>query len=100
MNVLTKPGIEMCDGKVLRTWGRPRVPPVEIIVNGRPVEAFPGETLHAALLAAGIRVFGERGVFCGMGVCYECLVTIDGEPDRRSCMTPVRESMEIITHEG
>lgn len=100
MNGLTKAGIEMCDRESLRTWERSSLAvPTEIIVNGRRIEAFPGETVHAALLAAGISVSGAFGVFCGMGVCYECLVTIDGEPDRRSCMTLVREAMEITTHE-
>ena len=90
----------------LRISERTRSAPVSIIVNGRRIRAFEGETVHAALVAAGFRVLresrtgcGGRGVFCGMGVCYECLVTIDGEADRRACMTPVREGMEIMIHE-
>jgi predicted molibdopterin-dependent oxidoreductase YjgC len=78
---------------------------VSITVNGKPVEAFAGETVYAALSAAGFRVLREsrtgtgRGAFCGMGVCYECLVTIDGKPQQRACMTPVRDGMEILTNE-
>jgi hypothetical protein len=75
-------------------------------VNGRPVQATPGETVLAALTAAGYKavkrsnVRGEaRGPFCGMGVCYECLVTIDGVPKRRACMVEVAENMEIILDE-
>jgi sarcosine oxidase subunit alpha len=54
------------------------------------------------LWAAGIRGLrktaktGEpRGIFCGMGVCYDCLVTIDGVPNQRACMTLVEDRMEI-----
>ena len=73
-----------------------------IVVNGRPCPAYQGETVHAALLAAGYRVLRHtvktgqpRSFFCGMGVCYDCLVTIDGVPNQRACMTLVRDSMEI-----
>jgi D-hydroxyproline dehydrogenase subunit gamma len=79
---------------------------VTIRVNGRSVAAFPGETVLAALTAAGFKVLkksnvrGEdRGPFCGMGVCYECLVTIDGVPKQRSCMVEVAENMEVTVHE-
>ena len=75
-------------------------------VNGKPVTAFAGETLFAVLLAEGIRTLrhpsensteAARGGFCGMGVCQECRVTIDGVPDRRACMTEVRQGMEVVT---
>jgi len=88
----------------LRIKGR-RGKPVTIRVNGRPVTAYIGETLFAALLAAGIKTLRHsvkdqtktaRGGFCGMGVCQECRVTVDGFLDRRSCMTEVREGMEVV----
>jgi sarcosine oxidase subunit alpha len=73
-------------------------------VDGRPVAALVGDTVAAVLLAQGIRQFrrtpkrGEpRGVFCGMGVCYECLVTVDGVPNVRACMTAVAPGMNIET---
>jgi sarcosine oxidase subunit alpha len=75
-------------------------------VNGKPVTAFAGETLFAVLIAEGIQALrhpsgdsteAARGGFCGMGVCQECRVTIDGTPDRRACMTEVREGMEVLT---
>ncbi len=75
---------------------------ISIVVNGREISAYEGESVHAALTAAGIRNFrisktGEsRGFFCGMGICYECLVTIDNIPDQRACMTLVKDRMEII----
>ena len=79
-----------------------RGPKIRIVVNGRKIFAFEGETVHVALTAAGIRNFrisktGEpRGFFCGMGICYECLVTIDNIPNQRACMTLVKDKMEII----
>jgi hypothetical protein len=90
----------------LRIAGIDRCQMVHIRVNGRSVSATPGETVLAALTAAGLKtlkksnVRGEaRGAFCGMGVCYECLVTINGVPKQRSCMVEVAENMEIIVHE-
>ncbi len=82
-----------------------RGPQVRIYVNGQAVFAHAGESVHAALLAAGIRTLRKsqtgqgRGVLCGMGVCYECLATIDGVPNVRSCMTEVQADMEIETDE-
>lgn len=79
---------------------------VALSVNGIPVNAYSGETVFAVLLAEGIRALRRpvknhsetaRGGFCGMGVCQECRVTIDGMPDRRACMTEVREGMEVVT---
>jgi predicted molibdopterin-dependent oxidoreductase YjgC len=72
-----------------------------IEVDGRPVSAEPGQTVAAALLGAGITVFrhtptgAPRGVFCGMGVCFDCLVTVDGLTDQRACITPVRPGMRV-----
>jgi predicted molibdopterin-dependent oxidoreductase YjgC len=90
----------------LRIAGIDRQPMFNILVNGRAIAATPGETVLAALTAAGFKVLkksnvrGEaRGPFCGMGVCYECLVTIDGVPKQRSCMVEVAENMEITIHE-
>lgn len=61
-----------------------------------------GQSLAAALTAAGIRSFREtrregpgRGVFCGMGVCQDCLVVVEGEPNQRACMTKAKPGMEV-----
>ncbi len=78
---------------------------IVIQVNGIPLTAYEGETVHAALTAAGIYPLrktpsGEtRGAFCGMGVCYECLMNVNHIPDQRACMTPVQDGMEIRTHD-
>ncbi len=75
---------------------------IKIFVNGNACTAYEGETLHAALLAAGYRVLRKtlkthqpRGFFCGMGVCYDCLVTVNGAPNQRACMIRVIDRMEI-----
>jgi sarcosine oxidase subunit alpha len=73
-------------------------------VNGRRVAAFAGETLFAVLVVEGFRIVrppvegaSASGGFCGMGVCQECRVTVDGVADRRACMTAVRDGMEVVT---
>ena len=69
--------------------------------EGRPIAALPGEPLGAALLAAGERVCrrtpsgAPRGLFCGIGVCQDCLVTVDGVPNRRACMTAARRGATV-----
>jgi predicted molibdopterin-dependent oxidoreductase YjgC len=72
-----------------------------IEINGHKVQARSGQTLAATLIAAGILALrrtptGEpRGIFCGMGVCFDCLVTIDGIPDQRACMILAQPGMKI-----
>jgi len=75
-----------------------------ITVDGEPVQAYPGETVATTLLALGRRTLrhtdrlhAPRGVFCGMGVCFDCLVTVDVQPNVRACMTTVRRGMVIET---
>ena len=76
---------------------------VTISVDGVPLQAYQGETIAGALLANGQRAWrrtegGEpRGLFCGMGICYDCLVTVDGLPNVRACITPVIEGMVVET---
>jgi predicted molibdopterin-dependent oxidoreductase YjgC len=76
---------------------------VQLLVDGEPIPAYEGETVAAVLLAAGRRAFrrtvpgGEpRGIFCGVGVCFDCLVTVDGS-QIRACVTPVRDGMQVTT---
>jgi NADPH-dependent 2,4-dienoyl-CoA reductase/sulfur reductase-like enzyme len=71
-----------------------------ILFAGRPVDCLDGDTVAAALVAAGELVCriapdgGPRGVFCGMGVCHDCVVVVDGAPVR-SCMTRARDGMVV-----
>lgn len=77
---------------------------IEIFIDGDSVTAFKGETVAAVLLAEGIRTFGHssetgkpRSMYCGIGICYQCLVTVDGVPNIRACQTPVADGMAIET---
>jgi len=80
----------------------PPTEPVRILFEGREIIAARGESLAAALLAAGVERFGEsplsgspRAPFCMIGNCYECLLEIDGEAARQACLTRVREGMLV-----
>lgn len=76
---------------------------IKINIDGNEVTAFEGETVAAVLLAEGRRAFrytrgGQpRGLFCGMGICFDCLVTVNGSPDIRACITPVSDGMVVET---
>lgn len=76
---------------------------VSLFVNGVPVTMRAGSVVSAAIMASGISVFrqsvkGEaRGPLCGMGLCFECRVTIDGEAHSRSCQTVCRDGMDVRT---
>jgi len=77
-------------------------PAIKIFVNNQTLEVLEGETLAAALWANGLIAIGQnpgaelpRGMYCGIGHCYECRVTVDGIQDVRSCLIPVREGMQI-----
>ncbi|MFF6995934.1 (2Fe-2S)-binding protein [Streptomyces sp. NPDC008313] len=79
----------------------------EIIIDGRPLPFVEGQTVAAALVAAGRVAWRTtrighrpRGVFCGIGVCFDCLVTIDGAGNQRACMVPARPGMTVMTGEG
>jgi predicted molibdopterin-dependent oxidoreductase YjgC len=89
------------------TEGIERGRPLRFTFDGAPVEAFEGETVAAALLAAGVRALRRsekrnepRGVFCGMGSCFECRMVIDGQMNVRACLTPVAEGMAVETQRG
>lgn len=80
---------------------------VEVSIDGEPARARAGDTVAAALLAAGVDrcrttpVSGApRGPYCLMGVCFDCLVTIDGVGSRQACLVPVREGMAVETQSG
>lgn len=79
---------------------------VEILIDGRPVLALAGQSVAGALHQAGVDVLrrnpvtGEpRGAFCGMGICFECELTINDVPGSRACMTPVSAGLRIDTED-
>lgn len=80
---------------------------VAVVVDGAEVEARAGDTVAAVLLAAGRRACrtmpdsdAPRGPFCMMGVCFDCLVTVDGAPNQQACMVTVTRGMRIETQRG
>lgn len=78
-----------------------------IVVDGNKISAITGEPIAAALLAVGIRKFrftprfgNARGLFCGIGRCTDCVMTVDGQPNVRTCVTPVKDGMIVETQRG
>jgi hypothetical protein len=75
-----------------------------ITVDGHPVQCREGQTIAAALIGAGevawrtTRRTGEqRGLFCGIGVCFDCLVTVNGDGPLRACLVAARPGDEVCT---
>ena len=80
---------------------------ITIYVDGKPVPAREGETIAAALIAAGWvglrkteKLHRPRGVFCAIGKCTDCVMTVKGVPNVRTCVTTVEPGMRIRTQEG
>jgi D-hydroxyproline dehydrogenase subunit gamma len=79
---------------------------VKITVDESEVSAFEGESVASVMMVEGkvaMRTTTEgqpRGVFCGMGVCFDCLVIVDDVPNTRACMTWVKEGMRVKTQKG
>ena len=84
----------------------PSADPIGIRFDGRPLSALPGETVAAALSAAGILAFrrtpsgAPRGLWCGMGACFDCLVTVDGRANQRACLVKVAAGMVVESAPG
>jgi len=80
---------------------------VSIEVDGRAIPAYEGEPIAAALIASDIKTLrktkriGEpRSLFCAKGVCTDCVMTVNGTPNIRTCITPVEKGMKIEKQEG
>lgn len=77
--------------------------PIRITVDGEPVPGVAGQSVAGVLLAAGrtswrtTRSGAPRGVFCGIGACFDCLLTVNGVPDVRACRRPAADGDEIRT---
>lgn len=85
----------------------PAIAPVTFSFDGVPVEGRPGEPIAAALFAAGVRVLrtmprlgDERGGFCMIGRCTDCMVVVDGIPNVRACITSVAAGLDVCTQHG
>jgi len=80
---------------------------ISLKVDGKDIRAHAGDTVASAMLAAGVDHFrttpvteSPRAPYCLMGVCFDCLVTIDGVGSRQACLVPVREGMAVETQLG
>ena len=85
----------------------PGAPTLAVTIDGKAFTARAGDTVAATLIAAGLvdcrttPVLGvARGPFCMMGVCFDCLVVIDGRPNQQGCMIAVRDGMRIERQQG
>ena len=77
---------------------------IKIHVDGRTIDAFAGEPIAAALMANGIKVLRytkikkePRGIFCAIGQCNDCVMTVNGRPNVRTCVTRAEDGMKIET---
>lgn len=75
--------------------------------DGRPVPFTEGQSVGAALTALGVRSWRTtriegrpRGLFCGIGVCFDCLVAADGRPNQRACLLPATRGLTVTTQKG
>jgi len=79
--------------------------PIQVRVDGQPVSVPPGTVVAAAIVQSGVTAFRRsvlakpRGPLCGMGICMECRVTINGRAHCRSCQILCEPEMEIRTGE-
>ena len=76
----------------------------EIEIDGEKILAYEGETIAAALLATGKRICRKttkrkepRGIYCGMGICFECRMIVDGKPNIRVCQTLATPTCKVQT---
>jgi len=90
--------------KATRIHNIARGTPFEIEVDDQKVTAYEGESIATVLMAAGIRAFEHHAIphapsrlFCGMGTCQQCLVTIDDLSNCQACQTFVRPGMKVKT---
>ena len=81
--------------------------PVTFQFDGQEIEGFEGEPIAAALKAAGVMVHRytakehkPRGIFCAIGRCTDCVMVVDGVPNVRTCITPLKAGMVVQTQYG
>jgi D-hydroxyproline dehydrogenase subunit gamma len=97
---------EVRGGRLPLPAGMSRGRQVSLVLDGAVVQAYESETIATVLIAEGFdqtrtTVRGQpRGVFCGMGVCFDCLVVVNGVPNTRACMTWATDEMVVSTQQG
>ena len=90
---------------ILGTYEKGR--PVKFTYDGKEVEGYEGEPIAEELKANGVMIHRytakkhtPRGMFCAIGRCTDCVMVVDGEPNVRTCMTPLKEGMVVQTQYG
>ncbi|MBP3263451.1 (2Fe-2S)-binding protein [Pseudobutyrivibrio sp.] len=80
---------------------------IRFTFDGKEVEGYEGEPIAAALKAAGLMVHRytkkehkPRGIFCAIGRCTDCVMVVDGIPNVRTCITPLKSGMDVRTQYG
>ncbi|MBN2260410.1 MAG: (2Fe-2S)-binding protein [Clostridiales bacterium] len=80
---------------------------IKFYFDGEEIIGYEGDTVASALHAAGVRVLGEsvfkhrpRGFYCAIGNCSSCLMTVNGESNVRTCITPLKEKMTVEIQKG
>lgn len=92
---------------MFRQLDDPASPPFSLYIDGQEVPARPGDTVAAVLLRTPPHIARHtpvletpRAPYCLMGVCFDCLVVIDGIGNRQGCLVPLAEGMRIETQHG
>lgn len=80
---------------------------VEFTFDGKAMEGYAGQPIAMALHANGVRIYREtpemkrpRGFFCAIGKCSSCFMVVDGTPNVRTCVTPLKAGMKVETQHG
>ncbi|WP_051559983.1 (2Fe-2S)-binding protein [Marinobacterium jannaschii] len=87
---------------MFRSLQQPDKPQVRLEINGQPVRVPEGSSVWAAMAQAGETMTRlspvteqPRSAYCAMGVCFECLVEIDGQPNQQACLRQAEEGMQV-----
>ncbi len=97
--------VDLIESHPILEFGHGRT--VSFTFDGRAMEGFEGEPIAVALHANGVKVYRyspeahrPRGFFCAIGKCSSCFMVVDGVPNVRTCVTPLKEGMAVMTQHG
>lgn len=104
-NIMRRAEMRIVEHPVLGEYMKGRK--VKFYFDGRELEGYEGEPIAAALLAEGVTTHRytrkqgtPRGIFCAIGRCTDCVMVVDGEINVRTCITPLKEGMDVQTQYG
>ncbi len=97
--------MRIAEHPILGTYEKGRE--VRFTLDGKELSGFEGEPIAAALKAAGVsthrytaKEHKPRGIFCAIGRCTDCVMIVNGQPNVRTCITPLEEGMKVQTQYG